>query len=326
LIIVQTPLRISFFGGGTDFPSFFCTEGGAVLSSAIDKYIFLTIKERFDQLLRIGYTRTEMVESVDEIQHELIREAFRKAGLCCGVEVTTMGDIPSAGSGLGSSSTVTVGALHAIYTYLGEIVPADRLAREACGIEIDTLGKPIGVQDQYIVALGGLRLLEFHQDGSVENTRIELDPGLRRQLNENLLLFYTGTTRKADTILAEQQTNISQRLSILRQMKAMAYQARDFLQAGNLTAFGELLHEGWELKKQLASRISNYEIDDLYAAARRAGASGGKITGAGGGGFLLLYCPTERQVAVRKAMQPLQELPFRLERDGSKVIFNYRRE
>lgn len=325
MIIVQTPLRISFFGGGTDFPSFYCTEGGAVLTSAIDKYIFLTIKERFDKLLRVGYTRTEMVERVDQIQHELIREAFRKTGICCGVEVTTMGDIPAAGSGLGSSSTVTVGALHAMYTYLSEIVPAERLAQEACEIEINSLGKPIGIQDQYIAAFGGLRLLEFRQDGTVENTKISLEPGLRRQLNENLLLFYTGTSRKADSILEEQKNNISQRLAILRQMKSMAYLARDVLQAGNLDGFGELMHEGWELKKQLASRISNGEIDDLYTIARRAGAVGGKITGAGGGGFLLLYCPHERQEAVRRALGDLQELPFQLERDGSKVIFNYRR-
>jgi len=326
MIIVQTPLRVSFFGGGTDLRSFFAVEGGCVLSSAIDKYIFITIKKRFDQLLRIGYTRTEMVESVGEVQHELIREALRKTGIGRGVEVTTMGDIPSAGSGLGSSSTVTVGALHAMYTFLGEIVPAERLAREACEIEIDILGKPIGVQDQYIAAYGGLRFMEFTLAGQVLCERIDLGSDLLRRLNESLLLFFTGVTRQADSILGEQKRNINDRMAILREMKQMAYTARDELRAGNLEAMGRLLHEGWQLKKQLASQISNSAIDEMYQTARRAGALGGKITGAGGGGFLLLYCLPERREAVRDALKPLQELPFQLEMDGTKVILNYRRQ
>ena len=326
MIIVQTPLRVSFFGGGTDLRSFFAVEGGCVLSSAIDKYIFITIKKRFDQLLRIGYTRTEMVESVGEVQHELIREALRKTGIGRGVEVTTMGDIPSAGSGLGSSSTVTVGALHAMYTFLGEIVPAERLAREACEIEIDILGKPIGVQDQYIAAYGGLRFMEFTLAGQVLCERIDLGSDLLRRLNESLLLFFTGVTRQADSILGEQKRNIHDRMAILREMKQMAYTARDELRAGNLEAMGRLLHEGWQLKKQLASQISNGAIDEVYQTARRAGALGGKITGAGGGEFLLLYCLPERREAVRDALKPLQELPFQLERDGTKVILNYRRQ
>lgn len=325
MIIIQTPLRVSFFGGGTDFHSFFAAEGGCVLSSAIDKYVFVTIKERFDQLLRIGYTRTEMVTSVAEIQHELIRESLNKTRIERGVEVTTMGDIPSSGSGLGSSSTVTVGALHAMYTYRGEIVPAEQLAREACEIEIDTLGKPIGIQDQYIAAYGGLRFMEFAPNGKVRCEKVELDSYLKRRLNESLLLFFTGVTRRADTILDEQKRNIGDRLMVLREMKQMAYTARDELRAGNLDSIGELLHKSWELKKQLASQISNGMIDDMYQTARRAGAIGGKITGAGGGGFLLLYCPQEKREAVRTALNHLQELPFRLEQDGSKVIFNYRR-
>ena len=325
MIVVQTPLRVSFFGGGTDFRSFFAIEGGCVLSSAIDKYIFVTIKERFDHLLRIGYTRTEMVESVDDIRHELIREALRKTGIRQGVEVTTMGDIPSAGSGLGSSSTVTVGALQAMYTYRSEIVPAERLAQEACEIEIDILGKPIGVQDQYIAAYGGLRFMEFAPEGQVRCEKIELGVDLRRRLNESLVLFFTGVTRRADSILDEQKRNISDRVAVLRDMRQMAYAARDELRAGNLEAIGNLLHEGWQLKKQLASQISNGAIDEMYEAARRAGATGGKITGAGGGGFLLLYCPPEKREAVRTALKPLQELPFQTEQDGSKVIFNYRR-
>jgi D-glycero-alpha-D-manno-heptose-7-phosphate kinase len=326
MIIVQTPLRVSFFGGGTDFPDFYCAEGGAVLSSAIDKYIFITVKRRFDHLLRVGYTKTEMVESVDEIHHELIREALRKTGVQKGIEITTMGDIPSAGTGLGSSSTVTVGVLQALYTLLGEIVPAERLAKEACDIELGVLHKPIGVQDQYIVAYGGLRFLEFLPDGRVSVEKVHLQIDQRRRLNDNLMLFFTGITRSSDKILSEQKKNIDGRWSVLRQLKRMAFDTRQEIEKGNLDTIGELLHESWELKKQLATQISNDTIDQIYNAARCAGAIGGKITGAGGGGFLLLYCPHQKQEAVRSALSQLVELPFNLENDGSKVIFNYKRE
>jgi len=325
MIIVQTPLRISLFGGGTDFPEFFCAEGGCVLSSAIDKYIFVTIKNRFDSKLRVGYTMTEMVDQVDEIQHDLIRESLRKTGITSGVEITTMGDIPSTGSGLGSSSTVTVGSLHAMYTYLSEIVTVERLAKEACEIEVGLLNKPIGYQDQYIAAYGGFRFIDFKTTGEIETTRICMDSEAFRRLDDSLMLFYTGVTRQTDSILGEQQANINQRLPILRELKSMAFQARDELEKGNPDCIGQLLDQSWFLKKQLASKISNSNIDDAYDAARNAGAIGGKITGAGGGGFLLLYCPHERQEAVREALKGMQELPFHLEQDGTKVIFNYRR-
>ena len=325
MIIVQTPLRVSFFGGGTDFPSYYLSEGGCVLTSAIDKYIFVTVKERFDKMLRVGYTRTEMVENVDELQHELIREALRITRIKNGIEITTMGDIPSAGSGLGSSSTVSVGVLHALYAFQGELVTAEVLARQACEIEINRLSKPIGIQDQYIVAFGGLRFLEFTTTGEVLTNKVVLGESASRKLNENLLLFYTGMARKADSILGEQKNNIQNRLVILRRLKEMAAIARKELESGNVDVMGELLHESWELKKKLASQISNGAIDEMYDAARRAGAIGGKITGAGGGGFLLLYCPHEHQEKVRKALVDLQELPFQLDHNGSKVIFHYHR-
>ncbi|HJS19477.1 MAG TPA: GHMP kinase [Anaerolineales bacterium] len=325
MIIVQTPLRISFFGGGTDFPSFFMEEGGCVLSSAIDKYIFVVVKERFDNKLRVGYTQTEMVDSVDEIQHELIREALRTTGIRSALEVTTMGDIPSEGSGLGSSSTVTVGALHALYTYLGEIVTAERLAREACMIEIDRLKKPIGIQDQYIAAYGDLRYFDFLPDGQVKAERVPLDTEARRAFNDRFLLFFTGVSRRADHILKEQKENIGNRLSVLREIKQLVHESRKVLAGGDFDAFGLFMHESWKLKKSLAGSITNNVIDELYESARRCGAIGGKITGAGGGGFLLLYVPYERQSAVRNALCGLRELPFRLESDGTKVIFNYRR-
>jgi D-glycero-alpha-D-manno-heptose-7-phosphate kinase len=236
-----------------------------------------------------------------------------------------MGDIPSAGSGLGSSSTVTVGSLHAMHSYQGELITADVLARQACEIEIERLGKPIGVQDQYIVAFGGLRFIEFGTDGVVRVEKVALTTSVRRKLNENLLLFYTGIGRRADTILSEQKNNIHDRLLTLRKLKEMAHVARRELEAGNADVIGELLHESWQLKKELASQVSNGTIDAMYDAARRAGATGGKITGAGGGGFLLLYCPHEHQEKLREALVDLQELPFTLDENGSKVIFDYKR-
>jgi D-glycero-alpha-D-manno-heptose-7-phosphate kinase len=325
MIIVQTPLRVGLFGGGTDFRQYYRYENGAVLNTTIDKYIFVMIKRRFDDKIRVGYALTEMVDGVSEIKHELIREALIKTGIDRGVEISTMADIPSAGSGLGSSSTVTVGALHAMYTYLGLIIPAERLAAEACEIEIDILKKPIGIQDQYIAAYGGLCFMEFTTSGEVLNEKINLEPEHLRMINENLILFYTGMTRKSSTILAEQETNIAQHTASLRKIKNLAYDARKELKSGNVDVIGEMLHEGWELKKELASRISNPYIDSIYETARKAGATGGKITGAGGGGFLLLYCPYEKQRALRKALGDLRELPFLIERDGSKVIFNYTR-
>lgn len=325
MIIVQTPLRISFFGGGTDFPDFFRKEGGCVLSSAIDKYIFVTIKKRFDRKLRIGYTQTEMVDDLDQIHHELIRESLRLARIDRGVEITTMGDIPSEGSGLGSSSTVTVGALHAMYAYLGEIVPAERLAREACEVEIEILKRPIGIQDQYIAAYGGLRFFEFLPNGQVTAEKIQLSLEAQRSLNNNFMLFFTGMSRNSSTILKEQVGNLKDRLNELRELKYMAHEARCAIETGDFDELGVLLHQSWELKKRLAGTISNGQINEMYESARGAGAIGGKIAGAGGGGFLLLYVPIEHQNKVRTKLNGLQELPFRLEADGTKVIFNYRR-
>jgi len=325
MIISQTPLRISFFGGGTDFREFYQEEPGWVLSSAIDKYIFVTIKERFDDKIRVGYTRTELVDSIDEVEHELVRECLRKTGITRRVEINTMADIPSEGSGLGSSSTLTVGLLHAMYMYLGTPKDHAALAREACEVEIDVLKKPIGVQDQYIASYGGQRFFEFCADGQMNVQSIAMDPNVARRLNQNLILFYTNVARKAESVLAEQRENIPDRRATLREMKKMAVTGRTLLEQGRIDDFGLLMHEAWLLKKQLASKVSNPAIDELYDAAIGAGAFGGKITGAGGGGFLMLYCPRERQDAVRSALHHLPELPFHLERDGSKVIFNYRR-
>jgi D-glycero-alpha-D-manno-heptose-7-phosphate kinase len=326
MIITQTPLRISFFGGGTDFKEFYRQEEGAVLSSAIDKSIFVIVKRRYDRLIRVGYTRTELVKRVDDLQHELIREALRATGIQEQIEVGTLGDIPSTGSGLGSSSTVTVGVLNALYAYQNHPQSLDFLAQQACEIEIDRLGKPIGKQDQYIAAFGGLQFFRFLPDGGVAVQAVHLNDAIRHKLNQQLMLYDTNRSRMSESVLAEQQLNINDRLSVLRQLKQMAYLGRELLEKGALEDFGQLLHESWMLKKSLASQISNPDLDQMYDRARQAGAIGGKITGAGGGGFLLLFCPREKLDSVREAMGELTELPFHLEPDSSKVIFNYRRQ
>jgi D-glycero-alpha-D-manno-heptose-7-phosphate kinase len=325
VIITQTPLRISFFGGGTDFPDFLQYEDGCVVTSAIDRYIFVILKERFDDKIRVGYTKTELVDSVDDIQHELVRECLRKTGIRSRIEIATMGDIPSSGSGMGSSSTVTVGLLNAMYQFLGEPKDPYTLAREACEIELDVLKKPIGYQDQFIAAFGGQRYISFSPNRSVTVEPLLADDEIWHKLGQNLMLFFTNVTRKAESVLQEQVKNISARLPILRAMKKLAEDSRQALTCGALDEFGLLLHETWQLKKQLAGKISNGYIDDLYDRARRAGALGGKIAGAGGGGFLLLYCPPEKRESVRTALRKLPELPFNLESAGTKVIFDYSR-
>ncbi len=326
MIISQTPLRISFAGGGTDFADFYRAHGGAVISSAIDKYIYVIIKARFDKKVRVGYTRTEMVDHIDQIEHELVRECLRMTGITEGVEIATMADIPSEGSGLGSSSTVTVGLLQAMYAYQGELVTASRLAEEACKIEINILKKPIGKQDQYIAAFGGLRKIVFNKDESTDVQKVDIDSTTERLLSENMMLFYTGVTRKADSILVDQQANIDEQADRLLKMKAQVDDVASCLAQQNLNKFGRILNSGWEMKKRLARGISSGALDELYERSLDAGAIGGKIAGAGGGGFLMLCCPPDRQAAVRGVLSEFRELHIKLERDGTKVIFNNRRE
>ncbi len=323
MIVVETPLRVSFAGGGTDFQDFYVRDGGAVLSTAIDKRVYVVVKERFDDTICVNYSKRERVNNIDELEHELVREAMRLTGSKGGIEITTLADIPSEGTGLGSSSAVTVGLLNALYAYQGETVTARKLAEQACQIEIDILKKPVGRQDQYICAFGNIRFIRF-SDNTIDVEKVELAARERKRLNESLLLFYTGITRQSSEILSEQKANIEHQIDTLTEMKALAFKAKDALLAGAFDEFGEILHRNWELKKKLAGKISNSRIDEVYAAARQAGAIGGKITGAGGGGFLLLYCHYGKQDDVRAALKGLRELPYRFQSDGSKVIFNYR--
>lgn len=325
MIITQTPLRISFFGGNTDFPSFFKKYGGCVLSTAIDKYIYCIITKRFDKKIYINWSKKEIVDSVDKIEHNLVREAMWKVGIKEGVEISFLADIPSEGSGLGSSSSVLVGVLNALYHYKGISPSAEQLAKEAVEIEIDILKKPIGIQDQYVAAFGGLRCFEFQPDGQVICPTIELERHLLEDLDNHLMLFYTGHTRKSESILQHVQACIDEKTELLLKAKEMVNKGQLFLKKGDTKKFGKLLNEGWLLKKNLSNSISNLEIDSMYQTAIKAGALGGKIAGAGGGGFLLLVVPSQKRASVRNVLSKYQEMPFRLEKDGSKVIFNVRK-
>ena len=331
MVITQTPLRISFLGGGTDFRDFYSRQVGEVISTTIDKYLYAIVKERYDPQIVLNYTKKEIVDSVDQIEHELIREAMRKTGVVQGIEITTLADIPAHGSGLGSSSCVTVGVLNALYAYQGIGKTAETLAQEACKIEIQALSRPIGKQDQYISAYGGLRHIQFETDESVIVESVPISEETKRKLNTNTLLFYTGIERNASDILTEQRQNIDQNFEVLCQMKPLVRKLKAVLinhqnnGHHSLDEFGCLLHQGWKLKQHLASKISNPRLNEIYDAAFNAGALGGKVLGAGGGGFFLFYAPPETHDDIRVALRHLQEFPFDLERDGSKVIFNIRR-
>lgn len=325
MIITQTPLRISFFGGGTDFKDYYrLNKGGAVLSTAIDKCIYVIIKKRFDDKIYINYSRKEIIDRVDEIRHDLVRETMRKTGIGKGVEITTLADVPSEGTGLGSSGSVTVGLLNTFYLYQVRSQPATILARQACEIEIDILKRPIGKQDQYSAAFGNLNLIKFNPDDTVILQHLSIDEEVKRELENNLMLIYTGITRRSSDILSKQKKNIKDKISVLNDIRDMVEEGKECLIKGKLDDFGKLLHQGWERKKKLAQGINNPRIEEVYQAARKAGALGGKISGAGGGGFLLLYCPCQQQNRIRKTLKNLRELPFRFEEEGTKAIFNVR--
>ncbi len=324
MIISRTPLRVSFVGGGTDLPSFFQNEPGAVVSTAIDKYIYINVNRKFDRQIRASYSITEIVDSKEDLKHELIREALNMVGLSGGIEITSISDIPSTGTGLGSSSCYTVGLLNALYAYVGKRAGAERLGREACEIEIDICKKPIGKQDQYAAAYGGFQYFQFNPDGTVQVEPIICKSETKTRLQENLLMLYTGLTRSADNILEEQNKNTQtdeDKRRVLAKMKRQAEEMRDTLCNDDLDSFGEMLHEGWLLKKSLASGISTGPIDEWYETARSHGAIGGKILGAGGGGFLLLYARKEQHPIIANSLPELKRVPFAFEPQGSTIVY-----
>jgi D-glycero-alpha-D-manno-heptose-7-phosphate kinase len=320
--ISQTPYRVSFAGGGTDLPAFYRQEPGAVLSTAIDYHMYINVHRRFEPDFRIAYSRIEIAPDVLSIGHDLVRESLRLAeGTLEPLEITTIGDVP-AGTGLGSSSTPTVGLLAALHAHCGRKVGARRLAEEACEVEIDRLDKPIGRQDQYAAAFGGLNYLRFHADDSVGVEPVTCGAERLRELERHGLLLATGGTRRADSILRRQSDATAGLRPVLRQMRDLAARMRDALEGpGTIDAFARLLHEGWWLKRSLGCGISGAAIDALYAQALAAGAWGGKLLGAGGGGFLLVMAPPEHHAAIRAALGHPRELAFRIAPHGSRIIF-----
>jgi D-glycero-alpha-D-manno-heptose-7-phosphate kinase len=321
VIITRTPLRISFAGGGTDLASFYREYGGgAVVSAAIDKYIHVIVNTKFDRSIRVAYSRTENVDRLGELQHGLFREAMRATGVHDQIEIHTIADIPGEGTGLGSSSTLTVGLLNALYAYRGTLKNPGELAADAAQIEIETLGGTLGKQDQYIAAFGGVQHFEFRADDSVRANPIPFSPKERDVLSEHLSLFYTGVTRKAEGILKDQDARTTQNKDTLIRMRAQAEEARRVLLARDWEGLGRLMDEGWALKRSLSAGISTPEIDGWFTAAKGAGAYGGKITGAGGGGFLVVVHPPERSRQIASALSTLQRIPVRITLEGSQIL------
>jgi len=326
VIITQTPLRIGLVGGGTDLPAYYREHGGRVLNCAIDKYIYVIVKQRFDDDIYINYSKKEIVSRVEDVQHELVREAMHMTGVRTGVEITTLADVPSAGSGLGSSSAVTVGLLHALFAYSGRQISGEELADRACTIEIDRCGKQIGKQDQYIAALGGIRDISFGPGDRVVAEEVIVPTSVRRALQDQMLLFYTGVTRSATTILEEQTANVPNILPQLDLLRDLAGQAASGLRRGEVGAVSEAIRASWETKRELAPGVSNVQIDAAVESALEAGASAAKVSGAGGGGFLLVTCDAGHQRAVRESLAGMKELPIKIDPLGSRVVLNVHRD
>jgi D-glycero-alpha-D-manno-heptose-7-phosphate kinase len=324
MIISRTPLRMSFVGGGSDLPAFYRRQPGAVISTAIDKYVYVNINKKFDDGIRVNYSKNEEVNSVEEIEHSLVRASMQRLNVTGGLEITTIADIPSSGTGLGSSSSFTVGLLHALNAFKGKYVSSEELGAECCNIEINLCKEPIGKQDQYAAAYGGFNLIEFESNESVIVSPIICKPTTIKQIENNTLLFYTGITRSASNLLRRQQDDIAgseQKHQTLVKMVGLAYAMRDELHRNNIEAFGEILHENWILKKSLTKGISNDNIDRWYQLARNAGALGGKLLGAGAGGFLMLSAPIEKHPAIIYALKELRHISVGFEPLGSRIIF-----
>lgn len=319
MIITKTPFRVSFCGGGSDMADFYREYGGCVLSTSINRYMYITIHPYFDgEKTSLRYSQVEIVDNIKNIKHSIFRQVLNDMNIS-GVEISSTADIPS-GTGLGSSSAFTVGLLHTLHCYQGKYVSKEEIAEEACQVEIEKLHSPIGKQDQYAAACGGLNFIEFNKDDTVTVSPLILKPGLKRELQNNLVMFYTGIIHDANVILAEQKKNISQ-ADKTKNLLAMCNLARNMkasLEAGELNNFGKILNEGWVRKKELASGVSNPQINELYDIAMINGAEGGKLLGAGGGGFLLFYCEEDKQAKLEKALG-LKKFDFKFEHDGTAI-------
>jgi D-glycero-alpha-D-manno-heptose-7-phosphate kinase len=328
MILSRAPLRIALGGGGTDLPSYYEQYGGFILSAAIDKYVYVYLnKPAADDLIRVKYTRYEEVATPAEVQHDLVRPALQLLGITDNIEITSMADVP-AGTGLGSSATYLVALLTGLHEMRRERIPTHALAEEACHIEMNLAGHAVGKHDHYLAAFGGITCLEIERDGRVTVTPLDISQTAADELRHNVLLFFTGITRSANTILAAQKRDTaSARTDVVESLHKtmdLGRQVKAALEAGRVDDFGALLHEHWENKKRRSALISNPDVDRWYEIARAAGALGGKIVGAGGGGFLMLYCPGGSKASVRKAMagEGLREMQYAFDYDGAKVMLN----
>ncbi len=322
MIMSRTPLRITFVGGGTDIPAYYREYGsGAVVSASINKYIYVAVNKKFDSKIRVSYSVTEIVDTVEEIKHPTVREALKLLDIDGGIEIVSISDIPSRGTGLGSSSTFLVGLLNALHAYKGEHASPLQLAEEAVKIEREILGEPGGKQDQYMAAYGGIQFMEFHQDERVTVKPVIMNEEARIRLQENLLLLYTNRERSSTDIHRVQAGNVSRKLESYHMMKGLAFEMFDTMCKGNMDNVGDLLHRNWEQKRLLADGITDPKIDGWYKAALEHGAVGGKMIGAGGGGFLLLYAPSEKQQNIIRGLPELKNETFSVEYDGSRIIF-----
>jgi D-glycero-alpha-D-manno-heptose-7-phosphate kinase len=323
MIITRTPFRISFVGGGSDMETFYSRHQGAVLSTSIDKYMYISShKFFFKDQVRVKYSKTETVNNVNDLRHPILKEALKKAGIKGGIEISSIADIP-AGTGMGSSSSFTVGLLHNLNAIKRQYISAAELAEKACEIEIDILKEPIGKQDQYAAAFGGLNIIYFNKDGSVRIEPLYIKNEIFKKLQENLIMFFVGNQRDASVILSEQKQNATRedKFNILKSMVKLVPELRDSLYKERINDFGKLLHENWILKQKLASQISNKDIEDIYSTGLKNGAEGGKLLGAGGGGFFLFYCEKHKQQKLKDSLKPLSDFEFKFEQDGSKLIY-----
>lgn len=326
MIISKTPLRASLFGGGSDFKVYYESSSlgyGSVLSAGLDMHVYITVNKKFDDKIRVVYSGNELVDYVDEVKHNIIREALKLTGITKGIEVIYMADLPLSGAGIGlaSSSALAVGVLNALHAYKKEFVSNEVLAKEACHIEIECLGQRIGIQDQYAVANGGFNRYRFLNNGDVNITPIIMEKEKRKALSENLLLFFTGNTRDSRKILSEQSDSIENKRKSLDELVNTVDKVYEELSKGNIDIVGKELDRTWKIKKTLSSGISNQDIDNMYEIAIKNGALGGKILGAGGGGFLLLYVPKENQDKLRESMKQYKEVKFNIDYQGSRIIF-----
>ena len=321
MIVTSTPFRISFVGGGTDFEGFYRRYPGRVLSTSIDKYIYISLNPKFDNRIRISYSKTEEVDNREQIEHPIVKAALEETGIERGIEILSAGDIPGKGTGLGSSSSFTVGLLNGLYSFLGNHAQTADLAEKACQIEIEKVGSPIGKQDQYIAAFGGMNMITFNTDGKIDVEPIFLSPKIKEDFQNHLMLFYTGLQRSSNPILSEQRDNIDKKFEFLKNLSDIVPVFKASLEKGEFKKLGELLHQNWLMKKELSSGISNPQIEEMYNIALKAGAWGGKILGAGGGGFLLVVVPPEKQSKVKEALSQYQFSPFKFTEAGSKIVF-----